>query len=207
MKRLLLTLSLLIFADVAFSQEDVSRVSKLEQAARPGAPHQRLSAFVGQWKVKAKIWVSPGSNPEVFSARANINYILSKRFVEQELTSRTLTKKYNMLSIVGYDNSIARYTSVWLSNYHTGIISLLGDYVESNKTYTFQGSIVSPVDEDVDQERGELSADYLERDIRIIIKQESKQRFRIEHQISSAKGKNDFRTVSIFSYTSLEDNI
>lgn len=194
MKNVLFILTLTLSLNCAFAEELKSRISTVEQAAAPESQHQLLGSMVGQWRVKAKIWATPDSNPEVFSAKAEIRYILNKRFIKQNFKSKTLNKQYSMLSIIGYDKTINRYTSSWLSNYSTSINILYGDYQEQNKTITFSGSINDTVTAE-------------EKNARVVIKLEGKKGFSVENLISSHEDKNNLRTVAKFHYLPVDDDI
>lgn len=111
----------------------------------PGDNHKLLEKFVGNWSYEVRWWKDEGAEPEIGKGSISAKLILGKRFVEQQYRGTMSGQPFEGLSILGYDNAKNEYTSLWLDNTSTGVMSGKGKYDPGTKLYSEKGNLSCPV--------------------------------------------------------------
>lgn len=141
MKRNILLVSALLFSTAICGLAQSDRKSEIEQlksAGSPGEGHQILDRLEGRWKVRGFVRISEKTNPEMVSGTAKLNWILGKRFLQQDFTCSKVDIVLNGLGILGYDKLRDEYVGVWCDSANTGIASLSGKSISSGEGIVFQ---------------------------------------------------------------------
>ena len=108
-------------------------MKKAEAAGTPGAAHQALEPLVGNWTAEVKCWMAPDGPPTVTKATAKATRILNGRFVQEEFNGEFMGRPFHGMSLLGYDNLKEKYTSVWLDDMHTSLVTALGEAENGGK--------------------------------------------------------------------------
>lgn len=116
-----------------------------EKNAAPGENHKVLDVFVGQWKHTVRWRMSPEAKP-VESQGTNANrWIMGKRFLYQDVKGQSMGKPFEGIGITGYDNVRGEYTSMWLDNMGTGIMTATSQFDSPTRTLKETGSFACPM--------------------------------------------------------------
>jgi hypothetical protein len=96
----------------------------LAEAGKPGAEHQKLQPFVGQWTFTMKFWTDPNQPPAELNGTIERKWIMDGRFIQE--TGRGVCAKtgkaFEGLGLVGYDAAQKKFSLVKACNL-TGTIS------------------------------------------------------------------------------------
>jgi hypothetical protein len=114
-------------------------MKKMEIAAAPGAAHKALEPFVGNWKAEVKTWMTPGQPPTVTKGSAKSTWVMNGRYVQEEFSGEIMGKPFRGMSLTGYDNVRQKYSSVWVDDMSTSIVTSEGDADAAGKVFTFNG--------------------------------------------------------------------
>lgn len=114
-------------------------MKKAEAASKPGAAHQALEPFVGDWNVEVKLWMTPDAPPTISKGTAKSTWTLQGRFVQEEFIGEFMGKPFRGISFTGYDNVRQKYRNVWLDDMSTTIVAGEGDVDAAGKVFTFGG--------------------------------------------------------------------
>ena len=112
---------------------------------KPGPNHQKLAATSGEWKESIVMWMSPDAPPVKYAANCVISMILDGRYQEAIHSGNFDGMEFYGHGIIGYDNAIRKYVSIWYDNMGTGIMYTEGTYDEKAQTITFTGEMVDPM--------------------------------------------------------------
>jgi len=86
----------------------------LAEAGKPGAEHQKLQPFVGQWTFTMKLWTDPSQPPAELKGTIERKWIMEGRFVQE--TARGECAKtgttFEGLGLLGYDAAQKKFTLV-----------------------------------------------------------------------------------------------
>lgn len=108
-----------------------------------GKFHARLEPLVGRWTQSVKMWMAPGAPPEVSTGTCESKWILGGRFLLQEIKEDVKADMdhppFEGAGLIGYDNFKKKYTSVWVDNMSTAIMTGLGTCDDSGKVFTMIG--------------------------------------------------------------------
>lgn len=115
-----------------------------EQFNAPGPEHARLRDVVGTWSTETRYWMGPGE-PTVCKGGSRMELILDGRYLKEEFHCATPTRPYAGMALLGYDNSLKKYVSVWMDNWSTGIIHAEGTHDPATKTTTMGGEYQDPL--------------------------------------------------------------
>ncbi len=112
--------------DSVAQQKGREDLRALREAGKPNQVHDYLGRMVGNWKVRGFARISPDKNPEMISGAAKFEWILGRRFLQQEFNSRNLDLPFQGLGLLGYDVIRNEVTAVWCDTSNTGIANLTG---------------------------------------------------------------------------------
>jgi len=120
-------------------------MAKAKEAGTPGAGHEVLKNFEGEWTVASKSWMKPGDKPQQSAGTSTFSWVLGGRFLKQDFKGNWGGEDFTGLGYVGYDNVKKEYVSVWMDSMSTGIAQAKGQYDTATKTITDQGSFSCPI--------------------------------------------------------------
>ena len=119
--------------------EKQEMMKRTEAAGTPGAGHQALEHFVGNWKAEVKCWHEPGGPPDVSEGRATARWILNGRFLEEEFQGKAMGREFRGRSLIGYDNTKQAFDMVWVSDMQTSMFISEGRGENGNRVITLHG--------------------------------------------------------------------
>ena len=118
---------------------------KMEAAGKPGGAHEALDVLVGDWTAEVKSWMAPDAPPMVNRGTAKVTWVMNGRFIQEEFTGEFSGRIFHGMSLMGYDNSKEKYTSVWVDDVSTAIITSEGEASEEAKVFTLEGKYHCPM--------------------------------------------------------------
>ncbi len=130
-------------ADAAKAAQD-AMMAKWHQYATPAENHKTLDAFVGSWKYKVSMRMSPDAKPEISEGTSESKWILGGRFVQQSVSGVSMGQQFEGIGIIGYDNAKGEYDSMWIDSMGTGMMRGTGTFDTKSKTLTEKGTFSCP---------------------------------------------------------------
>jgi hypothetical protein len=110
----------------------------------PGPSHETLKGMQGSWKAVVKSWFAPGE-PTVTEGTADCRMILGDRFLEQRFTGALMGQPFEGYGVTGYDNRKKEYSSFWVDNMSTGMMTMTGGTLDAaTKEMSFKGTMDGP---------------------------------------------------------------
>lgn len=135
---LMLTLSLFAAFFCSAQNERKNQIDELRSAGSPGDGHRILDQLEGRWKVRGFVRITEDANPEMVSGTAKLNWILGKRFLQQDFNCSKVDLVLHGLGILGYDKLQNEYVGIWCDSANTGIASLSGKLASGGEGIVFQ---------------------------------------------------------------------
>lgn len=132
-------------AAAAAADPQAEMMAKMQEAGTPNENHKMLEPMVGTFEHTSKWWKAPGSEPEVSTGMTDSKWILGGRFVEGTVTGTMMGQPFEGKSIIGYDNVKKEYTSIWIDNMMTGIMTSSSTYDAATKTFAEAGEFSCPI--------------------------------------------------------------
>jgi len=102
-----------------------------QKAATPGMHHQHLAEAAGNWKAMCKMWMKPGTEPQVAELKAVCEPILGGRYLVEKIEGSMMQMPFEGMSISGYDNIKGKHTTVWIDNMGTGTMLAEGECTDN----------------------------------------------------------------------------
>ncbi len=88
-------------------------LTALAEAGKPGAEHQKLAPFIGDWNVTMRMWTDPSHPPAEMKGTVESRWILGGRFVQETLRGECPEgKSFEALGFLGYDAAQKKFTAV-----------------------------------------------------------------------------------------------
>jgi hypothetical protein len=84
----------------------------LAEAGKPGAEHQKLQPFVGDWTFTLRVWTDPIQPPAQVTGTVERRWILGGRFIQENVQGEYKGKTFEALGLLGYDNAQKKFTAV-----------------------------------------------------------------------------------------------
>lgn len=126
------------------SAEDQAMMEAYQAAATPGPQHALLASTAGTYKVTAKVWHQPGTEPMVSEGQAVRTMTLGGRVLEEEYTGSMMEMQFEGLARTGYDNVTKSWWTTWTDNMSTALMVLHGTMNEDGSA-TFEGQVPDPM--------------------------------------------------------------
>ncbi|HEX7846067.1 MAG TPA: DUF1579 domain-containing protein [Chitinophagaceae bacterium] len=166
MKRLMLTIcaaSFLLFACNSEKKTDEAKVAdasatekpkdepwvvipdsvmwaKMQEYGKPGPMHQMLASWSGTWTGETTMWDYEGAPAQKSTGTAVNEMILGGKYQRTKHSGTMMGMPFEGLSMTGYDNATKQFTSTWMDNWNTGIMTMTGSWDEASKTLTMSGT-------------------------------------------------------------------
>ncbi|NNE91347.1 MAG: DUF1579 family protein [Verrucomicrobiales bacterium] len=144
--RLLCLLAVVLIPVEAGAQNKRKTIKEIREKAEPGPNHALLDPCVGEWKVRMQYRLKPDSNPETAVGKAEIRWILGKRFLEQTIEGKGAAGSLEGIGLIGYDNIRKKYTATWINTMSTGQMRATGAVAGDRRTFQFKATATDPID-------------------------------------------------------------
>lgn len=106
--------------------------------------HELLKDFVGTWNATTSTWMAPGAAPMVSKGTSVNTLIFGGKFLKQDFSGTWMNKPFKGVGYTGFDTVANEFTSVWLDDMATSILSSKGSYEPSSNTITLTGDESCP---------------------------------------------------------------
>ncbi|RUT70586.1 DUF1579 domain-containing protein [Flavobacterium cupreum] len=113
--------------------------------ATPGSPHKMMADETGIWNCEMTFWMEPNGKPEKATSTATIKMILGGRYQEANYSGTMMGQPFEGKSTLAYNNASKEYTTTFIDNMGTGILTATGKYDEKTKSIAFKGDMVNPL--------------------------------------------------------------
>lgn len=137
------------FAVTFFGQEMSSQEKEMMEMmmkyGSPGAHHELLKKYMGDWNVEVKSWMKPGAEPMISQATQKNELILNGRYLKGTFKGMMMGQTYEGIELIGYDQFKEKYVTVWIDNMSTGFFLSSGTLDESGKVLTETGQMPDPM--------------------------------------------------------------
>lgn len=141
----LLVLCLTAGAAAQQEMDPKAMMEAFEKAGTPGEPHRKLDVFVGNWDVKIKTWMAPGTPPAESTGTAENRWVLGGRYLEQKFQGSFMDQPFTGIGYTAYDNVKKHYLGTWMDSMSTGIMVTAGVADETGKIMKFTGTMDDPM--------------------------------------------------------------
>ena len=138
-----LTMSLLVFSSAG--GEDRKSIREIREASRPGDDHALLNPLVGEWKVRMQYRVRPDANPEMAMGKAEFQWILGQRFLEQIFEGKGAAGALEGRGLIGYDNLMNHYVGTWIDSMNSGMTWSTGKAHPQERVIHFDAAKTDPL--------------------------------------------------------------
>lgn len=146
MKRLTFMTSLILVTFVSSLSAQTEAEQKAWQAyMTPGEAHKFLVASAGDWTEQITMWMDPAAPPTKTTTTSKSEMIMGGRYLVSKTTGNMMGMPFEGMSIMGFDNAKKVYTSTWIDNLGTGVISMEGTWDEATKSVNFKGKGIDPM--------------------------------------------------------------
>jgi hypothetical protein len=132
-------------ASAAAGAAEDAKMAKWKEFATPGEAHKRLEPLIGRWTHASKWWESPEAAPQESQGTSEAKWILGNRFIQQDVRGEMMSEPFEGIGITGYDNVKQEYSSVWLDNMGTGIMTSSAQYDPASNSLKEQGTFACPL--------------------------------------------------------------
>lgn len=133
------------------SEEMRAQMAKMKEAGTPGAEHEVLKMFEGNWTVTSRSWMKPGDKAEESTGTSSLTWILGGRFLKQEFKGDWAGQPFEGLGFVGYDKMKKEYVSFWMDSMATGVFQATGQYDAATKTVKDSGTFSCPMTDEMNK--------------------------------------------------------
>ncbi|MBL8840027.1 MAG: DUF1579 domain-containing protein [Planctomycetes bacterium] len=121
--------------------EMAAAFEKVKAILEPGALHQKLADYLGDWDVETSISMAPGQPPMKSKSKAKFSWRIEGRFLQQELKGQLMGKPYEGFGLIGHDNFKQAFVSTWVDNFNTYKLDSEGRLGQDGKTLIFYGTL------------------------------------------------------------------
>lgn len=128
--------------------DQAAMMEMMMKLAEPNENHKLLAQAAGDWTYTLKHYMDP-AHPSTSTGTATFTPVKGGRFVIGEhkgkfqmppgADGKTTDFMFEGTGITGYDNVKKQFTSAWIDNMGTMIVTSTGSYDAATKTFTYSG--------------------------------------------------------------------
>jgi hypothetical protein len=96
-------------------------MQEMMAAMQPGPKHSELAKQVGEWDADCEHYM-PGMPVEKSKGSAKTTLVMNGRFLREEFKGTMMGQPFDGLMLLGYDNNLKRYDSMWIDSMGTGMM-------------------------------------------------------------------------------------
>ena len=111
----------------------------------PGANHELLARYSGEWKQIITFWSAPGAQPTTSEVSCIIQMIFDGRYQESIHRGMVNDLPFEGRGLMAYDNAAGKFYSTWIDNMSTGVMQTAGTFDSKNQRMELKGEMVDPV--------------------------------------------------------------
>ena len=136
-------------ATTAASPNEAEMMKQMMELAKLNDNHKLLADLAGSWSTSVKM-MEPGKEPTVSKGNVTYKSIMNGRYFVGDHTGsmkmpgadgKMKDFTFKGMSTDGYDNVKQKFTSSWMDNMGTGIMTMEGTYDPATKTFTYNGEM------------------------------------------------------------------
>ncbi|MCB1044555.1 MAG: DUF1579 family protein [Acidobacteria bacterium] len=135
----ILLMSLRVFAQEGDHADMMKMMEAYAKAATPGEAHQLLTAFEGDWTIKAKFRISADMPWAESDSKGTAHWMLGKRFMAMKVVSGPTPEMpdgFEGFGVFGYDNITEEYTLTWMDTMGTMTLLYRGHALEDGTGFS-----------------------------------------------------------------------
>ena len=130
-------------------QEDKIDMQKImeiyKKVGTPGEPHKLLAKLEGSWTTRTRGWMEPDKPPVESTGTCEQKLVLDGHYLQQEYTGDMMGVPFSGINLLGYDNHVRKYVSVWLDSMSTAIYYFEGTASADGRIITQECNYDDPV--------------------------------------------------------------
>lgn len=115
----------------------------------PGDAHKTLEAFAGKWDYTLQHRMAPDAPAMEMKGKTVNRMIMGNRFLQQEAKGAPMKDKkmpvFEGMGITGYDNVRKEYTTTWLDNMSTGMMTATAQFDAAKNAINERGTFSCPM--------------------------------------------------------------
>src|SRR5437016_14428642 len=136
-------------ATTTASPNEAEMMKQMMELAKLNENHKLLAELAGSWSTSVKM-MEPGKEPTVskgsvtYKSIMNDGYVIGDQSGSMKMPGADGKMKdftFKGMSVDGYDNVKQKFTSSWMDNMGTGIMTMEGTYDPATKTFTYTGEM------------------------------------------------------------------
>lgn len=143
MKKLFLSLVLLMFCAIGFAQTP-EEMKAWQENMTPSQHHKWLATMDGEWDATVKMWMDPSQPPSESKSTTINQMIMGGLYQRSTHNGEMMGMPFMGESITGYDNAKKKFLSTWIDNFGSSIMFLEGQYDEKSNSLTLEGNMMDP---------------------------------------------------------------
>jgi hypothetical protein len=121
--------------------DSATQMQKMMEYGTPGEMHKLLESWNGTWSGEMLVWSTEGAAPMKSPATAVNSMTLGGKYQISKHSGDMMGMPFEGMSITAYDNAVKKFTSSWVDNMSTGIMTMEGDWDAATKTRSMSGTM------------------------------------------------------------------
>lgn len=123
------------------SQEEMAKI--MEEAGKLVPEHDVLKKLEGKFEATVKEYNTPGGTPTESRGICENKLMFGGRYLHAHFKGNMMGKPYEGVQVIGYDKQKKQYSSVWMDNISTEMMTSFGPGNASQ--ITFDGECICPL--------------------------------------------------------------
>ena len=115
----------------------------------PGDAHKTLEAFAGKWNYTVQHRMAPDAPAMEMKGKTVNRMIMGNRFLQQEAKGQAMKGQkmpaFEGMGLTGYDNVRKEYTTTWVDNMNTGMMTSTAQFDAAKNALTEKGTFSCPM--------------------------------------------------------------
>lgn len=144
MTRLQLLFLALLCTTFVFGQTE-DDMKAWQNYMKPGAHHEWLAQFNGDWTGNSKVWMDPAAPPMEYTLDTKNEMVMNGLYQRSTHTGMFMGQAFVGEGLAGFDNARQKFVTSWFDNMGSGITYLEGTRNVESNTMETKGLMTDPM--------------------------------------------------------------
>jgi hypothetical protein len=114
----------------------------MEEMSTPGAAHEFLDRFVGEWDIEMRMWMmGPDAPPTKTTGTSTFEWTLDRHWVKSSFEGVLMGRPMAGMGVMGYDNFKKKYVAMWVDSASTMMNTAEGLLDRTGDVLTYYGTM------------------------------------------------------------------
>lgn len=131
--------------DNAPKPDSAEMMKRWQEYMTPGDVHKMMASWDGAWSGEVTSWEHAEAQPQKSTLASTNKMVMNGLYQESTHAGNMMGMPFQGKGTMGYDNVTKKFTSTWIDNMGSGLMTMTGTWDDASKSMTLKGTGTNPI--------------------------------------------------------------